>query len=162
MNNSARLIISVLFCEGAGLIGAVFTGSSVNTWYAVLNKPSFSPPNFVFAPVWTTLYFLMGVALFLIWKNKSPKKKKLKEKGIQVFLLQLFLNVLWSVAFFGLHSPLLGLIAIVFLWALIFETIRQFSKVDKTSAFLLYPYIVWVSLALVLNFEIFRLNMLPA
>lgn len=157
MNNLYKFIISVIICEGAGIIGSLFTISSIPTWYVTLNKPIFSPPNWIFAPVWTTLYFLMGISLYLIWVKKIDKKS-LKRRAYQIFFAQLILNILWSIVFFGLKSPILGLIIIIILWLLIIETIRRFAKVDKTASFLQYPYLIWVSFATILNFSLWVLN----
>lgn len=157
MKNLYKFIFSVIICEGAGLIGSIFTLSSIPTWYAALNKPAFSPPNWVFTPVWTTLYFLMGISLYLVWVKKVDKKS-LKGKAYQIFFAQLILNILWSIVFFGLKSPLAGFVVIVILWLSIIETIRRFAKVAKTASFLLYPYLIWVTLATILNFSIWVLN----
>lgn len=158
MNNFLRLVAALLISLAAGWIGSFFTTSQILTWYAVLNKPFFNPPDYVFAPVWTTLYVLMGISLFLIWKNKNSKKEKAKSQGIELYFAQLLFNIFWSIVFFGLHSPLAGLIAIVILWILIFKTIKVFSKVDKTAAYLLYPYLFWVSFASILNLFVVLLN----
>jgi tryptophan-rich sensory protein len=119
-----------------------------------LNKPSFSPPNYLFAPVWTALYILMGIALYLVWINGYKKHKK----AIIVFGIQLGLNLLWSILFFGMRNPLLAFIEILLLWSFIVYTIILFYKTSKTAAYLLTPYILWVSFASVLNFFIFYLN----
>lgn len=157
MKNIFKLIISILICEGAGIIGSVFTISSIPTWYVTLNKPFFSPPNWIFGPVWTILYLLMGISLYLIWTKKVEKKVP-KVKSYQVFFAQLILNTLWSIVFFGMKSPFAGFVVIIILWFLIIETIRNFAKVDKTASFLQYPYLVWVTFATVLNFSVWVLN----
>lgn len=160
MNNFLRLLAAVAICEGAGLLGAIFTTPSIPTWYASLVKPSFNPPNWVFGPVWTTIYLLMGISLFVIWttKEKSDKTKEIRRTGLYFFFIQLILNILWSIVFFGGHSLIGGLIIIIILWLSILETIKRFSKTNKTAAFLLYPYLVWVSFASILNFSIWWLN----
>ncbi|MCX6791223.1 MAG: tryptophan-rich sensory protein [Candidatus Gribaldobacteria bacterium] len=150
-----KILLAVLVCEGAGMLGAVFTTPAIASWYATLAKPSFSPPNWVFTPVWTLLFLLMGVALFLVWNEKS--KGKNIQTAVLVFFQQLALNVLWSVLFFGLHSPLLALIEIIILWLSIVMTIFYFAKISKTAAWLLVLYLVWVSFATFLNFSIWRL-----
>lgn len=137
-----------------GIFGSVVTLNSISTWYAVLIKPSFSPPNFLFGPVWTTLYVLMGVALYNVLKTKSSKKKS----AVQIFLLQLFLNFLWSFVFFGMHNILLAFVVILALWAAIFQNIRVFLKISKPAGYLLVPYILWVSFAAFLNLSLFFLN----
>lgn len=158
MKSFLKLALSVAVSLSAGGIGSYFTTSEITTWYVGLNKPFFSPPNYLFAPVWTILYVLMGIALFLVWKNNNQKTKREKAKGIEYFFAQLFFNIFWSIGFFGLHSPLLGLIIIIILWVLIFQTIKTFANVEKTASYLLYPYIVWVSFAAILNLFVFLLN----
>lgn len=145
-----QLVLAVLICEGAGLVGSVFTFDSIKSWYPTLVKPWFNPPSWVFGPVWTGLYFLMGISLYLIWKGKR--------KPLKWFWIQLGLNSLWSVIFFGLHQPLLALGEIGLLWMSIFLTIREFKRVDKRAALLLLPYLAWVSFATVLNFSLVVLN----
>lgn len=144
-----KLITSIIICQAAGLLGTYFTISAIPTWYATLNKPSFSPPNFLFGPVWLILYTLMGISLYLIWsKRKVPS----------VFWVQLFLNALWTPVFFGLKNPFLGLLIILALVISILLTIKEFLKINKTSAFLLAPYLAWVSFATLLNYNIWILN----
>jgi len=156
MKNLPKLIVSVVGCELAGVLGSVFTVSSIPTWYATLNKPPFAPPNWIFGPVWTLLYFLMGVAFYLIWKQ-GWKKKKVKTAGMY-FLAQLALNFIWSPIFFGLRAPLLGLIVIVAMWALIAMTMKKFYPLSKWAAYLLVPYLLWVSFASILNAAIVLIN----
>lgn len=150
-----KLGISLLLCFVVAFLGSLVTTPSIDTWYVTLQKPSFNPPNWVFGPVWTVLYFLMGVSLFLIWSKKTKNKDK---KPLQFFLLQLGLNLLWSIVFFGLHSPIGAFITIVLLWAAIFYTIILFYKVSKNAAYLLIPYLLWVSFATLLNLAIVILN----
>lgn len=150
MQGFLKLLVSIIVCEAAGVLGAVFTVAGVRDWYPTLAKPFFTPPAWIFGPVWTALYLLMGVSLYLVWG-----KKKLK---LQWFWTQLILNILWSAVFFGLHSPLLGLVIIIGLALSIFQTIKQFQKFDKKAAYLLYPYLAWVSFASVLNCAILLLN----
>jgi tryptophan-rich sensory protein len=140
----------------AGGIGTIFTSSAIPTWYASLNKPPFSPPNWIFAPVWTTLYLLMGIALYLIWK-KGLKTKKVRD-AVYVFVIQLVLNAAWSPIFFGAHNILLALLIIVIVWIYILKTIRLFAKINNTASYLLYPYLAWVSFATILNFSVWFLN----
>ena len=151
-----KLIISIAICLLAGVLGSVFTTPAIPTWYATLIKPSFAPPNWVFFPVWTTLFIMMGISLFLIWQ-KGLDNRQVKI-ALYIFGVQLILNVLWSAAFFGLKSPLAGLIVISILWIFILFTIQVFMKVSRTAALLLIPYILWVSFAAVINFFIWRLN----
>ncbi len=151
-----KLVTSLTICLFAGFIGSIFTAPSISTWYATLIKPSFNPPDWIFAPVWTTLFVLMGISLYLVW-NKGLQDKKVKTH-LLIFGLQLALNVLWSFLFFGLHSPFYAFLEIIILWAAIVLTILNFSKVSRTAGLLLIPYICWVSFAAILNFSIWRLN----
>lgn len=150
-----KLLGSILVSELAGIIGSIFTRQSVTTWYVTLQKPSFSPPGWVFGPAWTLLYLLMGIAAFLAY-SKGFKKAK---TALTFFFVQLFFNLLWSFLFFGLKSPLLAFIDIVILWCLILITTYQFYKIDKNAAYLMIPYILWVSFASVLNFSLYILNL---
>lgn len=150
------LLVSITLCEAVGIVSSLFTFSSVITWYPLLNKPSFNPPNWVFGPAWTILYALMGISLYLVWK-KGTKNKKVIEV-LKVFFVQLAFNFSWSLVFFGLQSPLLALIVILLLWTSIAYTIILFQKISKTAALLLYPYIAWVSFAVLLNLSIVLLN----
>jgi len=156
MKNIYKLVISVVGCELVGLIGTPFTINSIADWYVYLEKPFFAPPNWLFAPAWTLLYFLMGVAVYLIWRQgwERPAVKA----AIKVFLGQLFLNFLWSPMFFGLRSPELGLINIIVMWIMIVLTMRKFYPLSKTAFYLLAPYLAWVSFATLLNASIVVLN----
>lgn len=151
-----KFIVAIVVCNLAGVVGSFFTTPAIDGWYATLLKPSFSPPNWVFAPVWTTLFTLMGVALFLVIKKK-PFTSVIP--AILLFGLQLLANIAWSFLFFGLHSPLLGLVDILVLLILIVCTIVAFYKISKVAAYLLIPYVVWVSFATILNFYLWRLNL---
>jgi len=155
MHKYLRLVFSILTCQLAGAVGAIFTAPNIATWYATLNKPAFTPPNWVFGPVWLTLYTLMGIALWLIW-SKGVIKKTLP--AFYLFAAQLLLNAIWSILFFGLRSPLYGLLAIVPLWLLIAYTILKFYKLDRNAAYLLAPYLLWVTVAAYLNFGVWLLN----
>ena len=150
MSDFFRLIVLILVCQGAGIIGSIFTLNSVNTWYLTLEKPFFNPPSFVFGPVWTILYLLMGVSLFLVWGKKKT--------DLKWFWIQLSLNTAWSIIFFGLKNPLFAFIIIILLWISILQTIRSFKKVNKTASYLLYPYLFWLSFASILNLSIVLLN----
>src|SRR3990167_10788614 len=149
MKNLLKLVVSVIGCELVGLLGTPFTISAIPTWYAVLNKPFFAPPNWIFGPIWTLLYFLMGISFYLIWKQ-SWKEKKVKTAGIY-FLVQLGLNFIWSPIFFGLRSPLLGLIVIVTMWVFIVMTMKKFYPLSRLAFYILVPYLLWVSFATLLN-----------
>ena len=156
MNKIWLLILSLFICQLAGAIGAIFTTPSIPVWYAGLNKPFFQPPGWLFAPVWTMLYLLMGIALYLVWS------KGLGHAGVKtaltVFMLQLVLNTLWSVLFFGLNNPLIALVEIAVLWLAILMTIKKFQPISKTAGLILIPYLLWVSFASILNLFIVVLN----
>jgi translocator protein len=152
MKKIYKLIISIIIPFIASAIGSFFTVSSVSTWYLTLVKPSFNPPSWVFGPVWTLLYLLMGISLYLVWTNNYHKK------ALTFFGIQLTLNALWSILFFGLQNPLAAFIEIIFLWTSILITIIYFYKINKSSAYLLIPYILWVSFAAILNLAIVLLN----
>jgi tryptophan-rich sensory protein len=156
MKNFIQLILSIIICQGAGLVGSIFTAESVSTWYPTINKPEFNPPSWVFAPVWTMLFLLMGIALYLIIKNKPQGKYALM--ALSIFGLQLILNVLWSFMFFGLECPFCAFIEILILLSAILATILAFYKINRLAAYLLLPYLFWVSFAAVLNFYIWQLN----
>jgi len=152
---SAKALIGwILLCELAGALGSVFTISAIPSWYASLSKPWFTPPNWLFGPVWLTLYLLMGIAAY--WAH--GRSKRYSARPMIAFYAQLAINALWSALFFGLRSPVLGLVAIVALWIAIAVTIYEFSKVRKEAAWVLLPYIAWVSIALLLNYYVVLLN----
>jgi tryptophan-rich sensory protein len=150
------LVASIVISELAGAIGSVFSISAIPNWYAALNKPSFNPPNWLFGPVWTILYFLMGVSAYLIYANGI--KKNNARMALYAFSVQLVLNVLWSFAFFGLRSTSLGFAAIILLWISIAVTTVMFYRIRKSAGWLMLPYILWVSFAAVLNYFILILN----
>ena len=156
MNKLVKVLLAIIVCEAVGILGSVFTIPAITTWYQTLNKPVFSPPNYVFGPIWTTLYALMGISIFLILEKKIKNKEK--NKLIYLFSLQLFLNFLWSIIFFGFHLPLLAFLDIVFLWVSILLLIIRFWKISKPASYLLMPYLLWVSIASVLNAAIVILN----
>lgn len=151
-----KLIISLLVCLAAGFIGSLATNKSIPTWYAGLKKPSFSPPNAIFGPVWTVLFILMAVAAFLAWR-KGIETEPVK-LALIIFGAQLILNILWSVFFFGLRMPALAFAEIIVLWIFILATILIFRKASVVAAWLMVPYILWVSFAAVLNYTLWRLN----
>ena len=154
MSKIIKLILCIALCQAAGIVGSIFTFESVTTWYLTLSKPFFNPPNWIFGPVWTTLYTLMGISLFMFWISKGKNKKR----GYKIFFAQLILNTIWSIMFFGLQSPAAGLLIILILLTFIALTIKEFRKVSKPAAYLLIPYIAWVSFASILNLSIFLLN----
>lgn len=151
-----KLIVSILGCQLVGLISVPFTFSAIPTWYATLVKPSFSPPNWLFGPVWTLLYLLMGLSFYLIWRQGWTTQKARTARNF--FLAQLALNFLWSFLFFGLRSPFLGLLDILALLALITCTLRHFYPLSKPAFYLLLPYLLWVSFATLLNLSLVILN----
>jgi tryptophan-rich sensory protein len=140
----------------AGFVGSIFTTPSIPTWYASLVKPAFSPPNYVFGPVWSILFLLMGISAYLVWKEGFGKKKV--KIALKIFFVQLALNTLWSILFFGLKSPMVSLAEIILLWVLIFITIKKFYEISKIAGSLLIPYILWVTFASILNLSIVLLN----
>lgn len=153
--NIPMLLAFIILAQLAGVFGSFFTMPNIETWYASLEKPDFNPPNWIFAPVWITLYTLMGIAAYLIAEKGINTASKL---ALSIFGFQLAINAIWSFAFFGLQSPVLGLVVIVLLWFAIAETIILFSKISKTAAWLLVPYLLWTSFAAILNLSIFLLN----
>ncbi|PLX17005.1 MAG: TspO protein [Candidatus Muiribacterium halophilum] len=153
--NTLRLILSIIICNLAGIFGAVFTKKSVSTWYTTLEKPSFNPPGWVFGPVWTVIYIMMGISLFYIWDSKD---NKLKKKTLILFYIQLLLNGLWSFLFFGLRSPFYAFIDIILLLIFIFLTIAYSFKISRKISYLLLPYLLWVCFATLLNYKILVLN----
>jgi tryptophan-rich sensory protein len=138
------------------LIGAVFNSTAVKTWYAHIDKPGFTPPNWIFGPVWITLYLLMGISLFLVWNAEI--NTKVKQTALILFFIQLILNTLWSYFFFYLQSPLYGLMEIVILLIFIVFTMLKFFPIRPLAGFLLLPYMLWVGFAAVLNYSIWQLN----
>lgn len=151
-----KVVLGIIICELAGVAGSVFTFPSIGSWYASLEKPWFNPPNWLFAPVWTTLYALMGVSLGLVW-NKGLGSRRARA-GLLVFGVQLALNVLWSVVFFGAESLIYGFGIIVVLWIAIVFTIVLFYRISKAAGLLLVPYICWVTVATILNYYLWILN----
>jgi tryptophan-rich sensory protein len=140
----------------AGVAGSIATISAIPTWYAGLVKPLLTPPDWLFGPVWTMLYILMGISLYLVAIEGIDKKPV--RQCVIVFAAQLIVNILWSFAFFGFHSPLSGLVMILALIILVLATIYFFYSVSRTAALLLVPYIAWVCIATYLNVMIFVLN----
>lgn len=178
-NNFFKFIISIIVSGLAGIMGSIFTVSAIPNWYAALEKPALNPPSWVFGFVWTILYFLIGISLFLVWKNNWKTKNQILESRrkawnafserlwtgdlkkinvIIIFGIQYFLNILWSFVFFGLHLPGLAFFEILALWFAIIWTIVNFYRISKLAAYLLLPYILWVSFAAYLNYVIWILN----
>jgi translocator protein len=154
--NIFKLVASIGSCFLVAFLGGIATSSSVSVWYLELNKPFFNPPNWIFGPVWTVLYFLMGVSLYIIWNNSQGTKNK--SFALKMFAAQLALNLLWSIVFFGMQEPLLAFVVIVLLWFAITMTIKYFYRISRVAGNLLIPYILWVSFALILNLGIVIFN----
>lgn len=166
------LVVSIVLSHLAGFIGSFSTVKTVDTWYAILEKPEFSPPNWIFAPVWLTLYTMMGIALYFVWlkiqkptglfawfKYKLNRKKREKiQSAVVFFMIHLVVNALWSIVFFGLKDLGSAFIVISLLWVMILVLIKDFFSIDKRAAYLLVPYLLWVSFATVLNYSIWMLN----
>jgi translocator protein len=151
-----KLLISISIPLAVGALSGYLTSSAINGWYATLNKPSFNPPNYLFGPVWTTLYIMMGIAYFLVWNSKSVSENN--NKAYLFYWVQLFLNFMWSISFFYFQNPALALVVIVLMLIIIAGTIFWFRKFSAVAAWLLVPYICWVAFATALNFELWRLN----
>ena len=150
------ITLSVLVCLAIGFLSSIATQSSVNDWYVTLNKPSFTPPNYLFAPVWTALYIMMGVAAGIVW-SKGYHHIWVKT-ALYHFVFQLLLNALWSIVFFGLKNPLGGMVVILALLTMIILTIKWFGVISKPAALLMVPYVLWVAFASALNYKIWELN----
>jgi benzodiazapine receptor len=156
MQKIVKIVLVVLVCVSVGYLSGTVTRDSITTWYPTLVKPFFNPPNWIFAPVWTVLYIMMGIAAGLVWTSDSDVK--VIKKALGFFAIQFGLNALWSCLFFGLHNPLLALAEIILLWLMLWETYNQFKKINKVSGLLLIPYQAWVSFATLLNASIWWLN----
>src|SRR5664279_227089 len=150
-----KLLYSLILTLGVGAIAGFATASNIGGWYASLSKPAFNPPNWIFGPVWTLLYILMGIALYLIWKQLPSLYRSY---SLWLFFIQLFLNFIWSFLFFYFHNIGLALMDIAVLWLFILQTIFFFSRLNKKAAWLLVPYICWVSFAFILTGAIYRLS----
>lgn len=150
-----KLLVSLILPIGLGSIAGIFTAKSIPEWYATLNKPSFNPPGYLFGPVWTALYILMGISMFLIW---NTPKTKLRQKALTVFGVQLFFNFWWSILFFSFHLIFLSVVDILLMWCLIIYMITLFKKIKPVATYLQVPYLLWVTFATVLNISIYYLN----
>lgn len=157
MNKYVKILVCVLSCIAIGYLSGQVTQSSVTTWYPTLTKPSFNPPNWAFPIAWSLLYTMMGIAAGLVWSSIDYEPELVK-KALIFFVIQLVLNSLWSILFFGLKNPFLALIEIILLWLVIYETYFKFKKINKFAGFLFIPYLLWVSFAAVLNANIWYLN----
>ncbi|MEP7092821.1 MAG: TspO/MBR family protein [Flavobacterium sp.] len=157
MNKITRIAVAVIVCLTVGYSSSTVTKTGVEIWYPTIIKPAFNPPNWIFMPVWTLLFVLMGIAAGLVWDKIKEQNAEVK-KALGFFLIQLALNVIWSYLFFGLKNPMLALIEIALLWLMIYETYLKFIKINKIAGYLLIPYMVWVGLAAILNASIWWLN----
>ena len=156
MKNIIRFVLAIALPLTIGAVAGFFTSLSVKGWYSTVIKPSFNPPDWVFAPVWTLLYIMMGIAFYIIWNKDTAKL--LKRKAMLFYFAQLILNFTWSLVFFYAEQPGWALVNIILLCSMIAATIYWFSKISTTATWLLIPYILWVSFATVLNFAIWKLN----
>lgn len=154
--NWAKLVGAIAICETAGAIGAIFTTSQIATWYRTLAKPAWNPPAVIFGPVWTTLFLLMGIALYLVWQTNL--KKRTERQAFWLFLAHLVVNILWSVVFFGWHSLVGGLVVIIILLIYIAYLTYRFWQIKPAAGWLLLPYLAWVAFATYLNYTIWYLN----
>ncbi|KAF2334460.1 TspO/MBR family protein [Flavobacterium daemonense] len=157
MNKIVKIIIALIVCLSVGYSAGEVTKPSIETWYVMLQKPVFNPPNWIFMPVWSILYVLMAIAAGLVWDKIKEQNEEVK-KALLFFIIQLTLNAIWSYLFFGLKNPFLALIEIALLWLMIYETYLKFIKINKTAGYLLIPYLIWVAFAAILNASIWWLN----
>lgn len=157
MNRYLKIVIFVATCLAVGFLSGLATQQGVNTWYPTLEKPFFNPPNWVFAPVWSLLYVMMGVAAGRVWGRIDFEREHVT-KALTFFWIQLALNAIWSILFFYLHNPLLALVEIVLLWLMIYETYAKFKVIDRIAGWLFLPYLAWVSFATLLNASLWWLN----
>jgi tryptophan-rich sensory protein len=160
MEKPKRILSLLIFVVIVGMVeftGSFFTIQPAINWYPELAKPFFSPPGWLFAPVWTVLYLLIALSGWLVWA-KREEKKNAADSALTIYAIQLFLNAAWSYLFFGLKSPAMGLIEIAVLWAAIAWNMASFHKISKPASYLLVPYILWVSFAAILNFAVWQLN----
>lgn len=149
-----KLVFFIVICQLAGIIGSLATVPAVDTWYDTLTKPAFTPPDWIFGPVWVTLYLLMAVAAYLVSQSDASGKKR----AFTVFFVQLVLNSLWSILFFGFKSPALAFVELLILWIIIVATTILFWLHSRWAGILFVPYLAWVSFAAFLNYAIMRLN----
>lgn len=157
MNKYVKITIFVIICLAVGYLSSMVTKSSVETWYPTQQKPSFNPPNWAFPVAWTILFIFMGIAAGIVWDKIETQREEVK-KALLFFFIQLALNALWSILFFGLKNPMLALIEIFLLWLMIYETYMKFNKIDKIAGYLFVPYLLWVTFAIILNANIWWLN----
>jgi tryptophan-rich sensory protein len=155
--NWLLLIGSISLAEFTGVVGSIFTINSLSNWYIYLNKPLFTPPNWIFGPVWTLLYACLGIAAYLVYQQGS--KSYSARHFYQLYYIQLLLNIGWPLVFFGFKELWFALTVIIFLWTFIFQMIRACSELKlKSAVYLLLPYLAWVTFATALNISIIYLN----
>ncbi|WP_430614221.1 TspO/MBR family protein [Flavobacterium sp. JP2137] len=160
MKKTLKIVMGILLCSGVGYLSSIVTRSSLTTWYPQIEKPWFNPPNAVFPIVWPILYILMGIAVGMVWAKRAAAES-LVRKALIVFGVQLLLNALWSILFFGLQNPKLAFFELVVLLVAVIFCGRQFYKISPWAAYLLVPYVLWLSFAGILNFSIWMLNPQP-
>ncbi|MBW3519009.1 TspO/MBR family protein [Flavobacterium sp. NKUCC04_CG] len=157
MKKIIKITLGILICSGVGYLSSIVTRTSLNTWYPLIAKPSFNPPNYVFPIVWPLLYILMGIAVGMVW-NRFATKERLVKNALILFGIQLVLNALWSILFFGMQNPRIAFFELLLLLLFVLLSCRQFYKISPLAAYLLIPYILWLSFAAVLNYSIWTLN----
>ena len=156
IKSARKLLLSIGICQTVGILAFIFAAPSISSWYTTLTKPSFAPPDWIFAPVWFTLFTLMGISFYLIWQEGIEKKAV--KSAIVIFIIHLFFNFFWSTLFFSFKSPSLAFCEILILWIMIISLVPQFGKINRLSAYLLMPYLYWVTFASLLNYSIWLLN----
>jgi len=149
------LAVSIVICFGAALVGQVFTVPGLGGWYESLNKPSWNPPSWIFGPLWSALFLSMAIAVWMVWREDDAKYRR---TAIFLFAIQLSLNVLWTAIFFEMRSPGLAALEVAALWIAIAATTATFARVSRTAAYLMTPYLGWVTFAAALNVAVWRLN----
>jgi translocator protein len=156
LSNNLKLLICILICQATGIISGLLTNAQNNVWYDNIIKPSWNPPGYLFGPVWTVLYLLMAISLWIVWKSNAYEP--MKKEAMLLFASQLFLNFWWTILFFKFQSPIAAFIEIIIMISLILFTIFRFAEISKTAAWLLLPYISWVFFATLLNYKLWVLN----
>ena len=156
MKNWVKATISVILPQAVGISAALITETGESSWYQTIERPAWNPPGYVFGPVWTLLYLMMGWAFYLVWKSDAPPQRR--RSAMVLWAVQLIFNFFWTLIFFGAHEIGWALAEIIGLWVLILLTIFAFARISKTAAWLLVPYISWVSFATLLTYTIWRLN----
>lgn len=156
LSNNWKFAICILICQATGIVSGLLTNTQNNIWFNTIIKPSWNPPGYLFGPVWTILYLMMAISLWIIWKSNAQETEKFN--ACLIFAMQLFLNFWWTILFFKFQSPLCAFVEILFMICLIVITIYKFSAISKKAAWLLVPYISWVCFATILNYKLWVLN----